>query len=944
MTIKLGAADLNYLLAQVNIGNDYSQLNSPLDPLGVREVSGSNNNLVGGFDQDGNWVGGNINGDWGEADTDFLRLFTTDHPNNGTSYGITYNPVVKSPVTDANGVNPGDPGWIPTFVDNPMGSIAIPDAGASPRLVTQLIASSDVDPLSPTYNPAAAAAMEAYGGGAVDVSNSVVGTSETASIPNPGILGGVPYNEWFVAFGQFFDHGLDFISKGGGYVMIELSPSDPLYVDPSDPAYIPGASNVMMLSRASLANPADDFNADGTLKAGAVPQFNNNTGLLIDQSQTYGSHAAVNVLVRQYDANGVVTGKLITGAEDGNGSAHELATWADMKVNALRIGVELTDADVLDAPALRADAVGQLLFDPQQTVLYRSDMSIADMGADYNAANDPFYRDSDGNVLHSNQAILADIAFGADPSQPGYDPDALAAHYVSGDGRVNENVGLTSVHHVFHEEHNIQADQIEYRALELALKTQDITALNGTVDQPGWLATNINDLTDIAGVSGLDLNDAAAVTAFLADATSVTNALASLTWDGEKIYQAARIITESEYNHIAIDQYVTGLYPALPEFVSYSADINMSISLEFSQAVFRLGHSMLTETMQIAITDSNGNNPGDPGYVPTYTNEGLFDAFLNPALYDQYGAAGIALGLINQQGNEVDEFVTAGVQQSLLGVPLDLPALNIARGRDVGLPTLNELRQQVFDGLVQNTSNNANASGLAPYTSWADFGGHLRTPESLVNFIAAYGRENDVFGLQDIRAAYQAGTATLADVRAAAQAILDASTNAADANHDAAVAFMQGAPVYNDTTGQWEFTTGDMGFWDIDLWIGGLAEQPLFDGPLGTTFSFIMLDFAQRLQDGDRFYYLYRMPVGQHLGDQIIGEQFADLVMRTTGLEHINGDVFGYSSGTFILDGGNNYFNAILENLPDKVTKAFLVNSSFEAELSGGRRARRYGQ
>ena len=126
---------------------------------------------------------------------------------------------------------------------------------------------------------------------------------------------------------------------------------------------------------------------------------------------------------------------------------------------------------------------------------------------------------------------------------------------------------------------------------------------------------------------------------------------------------------------------------------------------------------------------------------------------------------------------------------------------------------------------------------------------------------------------------------------------------------------------------------GDQGFWDIDLWIGGLAEQPLFDGPLGTTFTFVMADFGQRMQDSDRFYYLYRMPVGQHLGDQIIGEQFADLIMRTTGLEHI-GDAFGFQSATFTLDGTNNdnpydgvgaadtygvndYFNAIYETLPD---------------------------
>jgi hypothetical protein len=44
---NLNRDDLNFLLAQVTIGIDYSQLVNALDPSGLREVSGSNNNLVG---------------------------------------------------------------------------------------------------------------------------------------------------------------------------------------------------------------------------------------------------------------------------------------------------------------------------------------------------------------------------------------------------------------------------------------------------------------------------------------------------------------------------------------------------------------------------------------------------------------------------------------------------------------------------------------------------------------------------------------------------------------------------------------------------------------------------------------------------------------------------------------------------------------------------------
>src|SRR3712207_7177608 len=35
-----------------------------------------------------------------------------------------------------------------------------------------------------------------------------------------------------------------------------------------------------------------------------------------------------------------------------------------------------------------------------------------------------------------------------------YDDEMLDAHFIAGDGRANENIGLTAVHQVFHSEHN----------------------------------------------------------------------------------------------------------------------------------------------------------------------------------------------------------------------------------------------------------------------------------------------------------------------------------------------------------------------------------------------------------------------------------------------------------------------------------------------------------
>ena len=95
-------------------------------------------------------------------------------------------------------------------------------------------------------------------------------------------------------------------------------------------------------------------------------------------------------------------------------------------------------------------------------------------------------------------------------------------------------------------------------------------------------------------------------------------------------------------------------------------------------------------------------------------------------------------GLTRQVGNELDEFVTEALRNQLLGLPLDLAALNMARARDTGIPTLNAARRSFYEA-----SNN---SALAPYQSWADFGFSIKHPESLNNFIAAYGTHPSITG------------------------------------------------------------------------------------------------------------------------------------------------------------------------------------------------------
>ena len=69
--------------------------------------------------------------------------------------------------------------------------------------------------------------------------------------------------------------------------------------------------------------------------------------------------------------------------------------------------------------------------------------------------------------------------------------------------------------------------------------------------------------------------------------------------------------------------------------------------------------------------------------------------------------------MTRQRGNEIDEFVTESLRNNLLGLPLDLATINLARGRETGVPSLNAARRKFHEA----TSHSA----LEPYESWADF-------------------------------------------------------------------------------------------------------------------------------------------------------------------------------------------------------------------------------
>ncbi len=316
-----------------------------------------------------------------------------------------------------------------------------------------------------------------------------------------------------------------------------------------------------------------------------------------------------------------------------------------------------------------------------------------------------------------------------------------------------------------------------------------------------------------------------------------------------------------EYQHAAVDQYARNVSPNIQEFVGYSPDKQPDVAMEYSQVAFRFGHSTLRETI-----DTMDPTGGITGKIMGYA---LHDAFLNPEAFGSVGPGSILLGMTHQQMNEVDEFVTPALNQGLLGQPLDLAAINIARGRDVGMPTLNDFREAI---------------GLLRYTSWTDFGQNMQHPASLVNFIAAYAFDGNVDKAQ---AVIDLGSGGFAD--AAAGAVLGTIlgwTGTVAELEAKAIAFLSG-----DATVGGE---GTLGFNQIDTWLGGLAEVHQPGGILGETFDAVFVTQIESLMDGDRFYYLYRL-AGQQFGEEVANGQLKDLVERNSGLTHLNGNIFGYA-------------------------------------------------
>jgi hypothetical protein len=234
------------------------------------------------------------------------------------------------------------------------------------------------------------------------------------------------------------------------------------------------------------------------------------------------------------------------------------------------------------------------------------------------------------------------------PADRGLDP---ALFFLGGDERSNENIALSTMQNLLVREHNYWADVIK------------------------------------AGDPTLDDNG---------------------------IYQRARAFVGAEIQSITYRDWIPILLGpnSLTTYTGYNSSVDPRVSLAFSTAGFRVGHTFLPPV--ISRLDGRNRSIGDVSL-----NQALFQ----PQQITHSGLEPFLRGLARQIPQEVDVSIIDGVRNFVTGVGtgFDLAALNIQRGRDHGLPSYNQVR--IDYGLVPRAS-------FAEVTSNLDFQARLASAYS----------------------------------------------------------------------------------------------------------------------------------------------------------------------------------------------------------------------
>ena len=187
-------------------------------------------------------------------------------------------------------------------------------------------------------------------------------------------------------------------------------------------------------------------------------------------------------------------------------------------------------------------------------------------------------------------------------------------------------------------------------------------------------------------------------------------------WTGEQLYQNAKAIVTAEIANITYNEFLPHLLgpDAIAAYQGYNPGVDPTITEQFAGAAYRFGHSIV----------SGGLEQINEFGVLT-NDQALQNAFFETAsqFATQGGANSLLRSIVAEQAPPLNSHIIDDLRNFLSDPPdaIDLAATNIERGRDLGLGTLNQTREDL---------------GLDPYTSFDEI---TSDPETAANLATAFG-------------------------------------------------------------------------------------------------------------------------------------------------------------------------------------------------------------
>lgn len=193
-------------------------------------------------------------------------------------------------------------------------------------------------------------------------------------------------------------------------------------------------------------------------------------------------------------------------------------------------------------------------------------------------------------------------------------------------------------------------------------------------------------------------------TLYLRDHNRLADQLASINphWDDDRIYHETRHIEAAIVQHLLINEYlpllighemmeIFNLTSAPPNtyWTDYNPNVTPSISHIFSTAAFRQGHTFIQGRVRLHNSRTHEFMGAEP----------LRSLFKRPFHYYKQGRMDqIITGIVDTPAQTYDPFITEEVSGHLFQEPgvaygMDLPAINLARGREQGTPGYNDVRE-----------------------------------------------------------------------------------------------------------------------------------------------------------------------------------------------------------------------------------------------------------